>query len=40
MRTHYAKMTSVFAKLDNRLEKEKAAIAKKKHDRNKKKENK
>lgn len=36
MRTHYGKMKSIFAKLDNRLEKEKAAMAKKKHDKNKK----
>ena len=33
MRTHYGKMKSIFAKLDNRLEKEKAAMAKKKHDK-------
>lgn len=36
MRTHYGKMKSIFAKLDNRLEKEKAAMAKKKHDKDKK----
>ena len=40
MRTHYGKMKSIFAKLDNRLEKEKAAMAKKKHDKKEKKENK
>lgn len=36
MRTHYGKMKSIFAKLDNRLEKEKAAMSKKKHDKEKK----
>ena len=36
MRTHYGKMKSIFAKLDNRLEKEKATMAKKKHDKEKK----
>lgn len=41
MRTHYGKMKSIFAKLDNRLEKEKSVMAKKKHDKeNAKKENK
>lgn len=35
MRTHYGKMKSIFAKLDNRLEKEKAAMAKKKYDKRK-----
>lgn len=37
MRTHYGKMKSIFAKLDNRLEKEKVAMTKKKHDKEKKK---
>lgn len=40
MRTHYGKMKSIFAKLDNQLGANKAAIAKKKHDKEKKKENK
>lgn len=41
MRTHYGKMKSIFAKLDNRLGANKATMAKKKHDKeNAKKENK
>lgn len=41
MRTHYGKMKSIFAKLDNQLEANKTAMAKKKHDKeNAKKENK
>ena len=36
MKTHYGKMRSIFAKLDNRLEKEKATMTKKKHDKEKK----
>lgn len=36
MKTHYGKMKSIFAKLNNRLEAEKAAMAKKKHDKEKK----
>lgn len=40
MRTHYGKMKSIFAKLDNRLEKEKAVMAKQKYDKEKKKESK
>ena len=41
MRTHYGKMKSIFAKLDNQLGANKAAMAKKKHDKeNAKKENK
>ena len=33
MRTHYGKMKSIFAKLDNQLGANRAAIAKKKHDK-------
>ena len=41
MRTHYVKMRSIFAKLDNQLGANKAAMSKKKHDKeNAKKENK
>lgn len=41
MGTHYEKMKSIFAKLDNQLGANKAAMAKKKHDKeNAKKENK
>lgn len=41
MKTHYGNMKSIFAKLDNRLEANRAAIAKKKRDKeNAKKENK
>ena len=41
MKTHYGKMRSIFAKLDNQLGANKAAMAKKKHDKeNAKKENK
>ncbi len=36
MRTHYGKMKSIFAKLDNQLGANKAAMAKKKHDKEKK----
>ena len=36
MRTHYGNMKSIFAKLDNRLGANKAAMAKKKRDKEKK----
>ena len=36
MRTHYGKMRSIFAKLDNQLGANRAVIAKKKHDKEKK----
>ena len=39
MKTHYGKMKSIFAKLDNQLGTNRAAMAKKKYDK-KKKENK
>lgn len=36
MRTHYGKMKSIFAKLDNWLGANKATMTKKKHDKEKK----
>lgn len=39
MKTHYGKMRSIFAKLDNQLGANKAAMAKKKHDKKRKRIN-
>lgn len=36
MRTHYGKMRSIYAKLDNQLGANRAAMIKKKHDKEKK----
>lgn len=36
MRTHYGKMRSIFAKLDNQLDANKVSMTKKKHDKEKK----